>query len=238
MARLENPSVAKGLKLFSSRAYANRTRTYLAKKNKVAAAKKVATVAPKKEKTFGKVKRVVAAKAPKYAPAIPAEVRAQASKVAPSKVALRKSIVPGTVLIIVAGRFAGKRVVFLKQLTSGLLLITGPFRLNGVPLRRIDQRYVIATSTKVDVSSVKVSEKVTDAYFAAEKKATKKTEDAFFQDEKKQVEKKKISETRVADQKSVDTAILAVLKKDKALTLYLKTKFFLRKGEFPHNLKF
>ncbi|KAK2662061.1 hypothetical protein Ddye_000635 [Dipteronia dyeriana] len=88
------------------------------------------------------------------------------------------------VLILLAGRFMGKRVVFLKQLSSGLLLVSGPFKINGVPLRRVNQSYVVATSTKVDISGVNV-EKLDDQYFAKEvAKKTKKGEGEFIEEKK------------------------------------------------------
>ena len=70
-------------------------------------------------------------------------------------------------------------MVYLKSLGQGVLLVTGPFKINGVPLRRVNARYVIATSTKVDVSSVDVT-KFDDAYFAKEKETKKSDKEAFF----------------------------------------------------------
>ena len=96
---------------------------------------------------------------------------------------LRETLQPGTVLILVAGRFRGKRVILLKHLSQGVLLVTGPFKINGVPLRRVNARYVIATSAKIGLDGIdeKTLEKVgEEGYFAREKKKAKSDEETFF----------------------------------------------------------
>lgn len=95
----------------------------------------------------------------------------------------RPTLQPGTILILLAGRFRGKRVVLLKTLDQGVLLVTGPFKINGVPLRRVNSRYVIATSKKVDLAGVdskKIEEVATPKYLVGEKTVKKNGEEAFF----------------------------------------------------------
>ncbi|GAA5825324.1 hypothetical protein JCM3770_000244 [Rhodotorula araucariae] len=149
---------------------------------------------------------------------------------------LRASITPGTVLILLAGRFRGKRVVCLGQLPSGLLLVTGPFKINGVPLRRVNQAYAIATSTKVDLSSFQLDAKFNDAYFSKEKSASRQGKEGdFFKDG---AEKKAFPAEKAADQKTVDKAILAAIGQTPNLSKYLAATFSLSRGQYPHLLKF
>merc|ERR1712000_160442 len=181
-----------------------------------------------------KVEAPVATKAPKWYPAEDLPSRRPVRKAAPKPTKLRASITPGTVLILLSGRFAGRRVVFLKQLTSGLLLVSGPYKPNGVPLRRVNQAYVIAAETKVDISSVKVPENVNDAYF--KHKSSKSSKSKFFAEGEK--EKNVVSDARKADQKSVDDALLAVVKGTNGLREYLGARFSLTNGQYPHAMAF
>jgi large subunit ribosomal protein L6e len=155
------------------------------------------------------------------------------------KVTLRSSITPGTVLILLAGKFRGKRVVFLKQLESGLLLVTGPFVVNGVPIRRVNQAYVIATATKVALPKLDLG-KYTDTYFKKDKKKAAKDNKpkTVFAEEGKQGKRRTLPDARKADQKAIDKPLLAELKKTGFLKAYLRTGWSLQKGQYPHRMKF
>jgi large subunit ribosomal protein L6e len=152
----------------------------------------------------------------------------------------RETLTPGRVLILLAGRFRGKRVVLLKTLDQGVLLVTGPFKINGVPLRRVNARYVIATKTSVPLDGIDkatVDKVAKPEYFARDKKADKKgSEEAFFNQGK--AEKKEVSGTRAEDQKKVDQALIKNVKKEQLLVGYLASTFSLRKGDRPHDMVF
>jgi large subunit ribosomal protein L6e len=183
----------------------------------------------------GEKREVERPKAPKFYPADDIPIKAPSAREQASRgvAKLRKSISPGQVLILLAGRFRGRRCVFLKQLPSGLLLVTGPYSVNGIPVRRVNQAYVIATSTKVDVSKVDAA-KFPDSYFGkpkVSKSEKKKKKEEFFD---KGAEVTETSEERKADQAAVDAKIVC----DDMMKKYLKAKFSLSKGQAPHKMLF
>jgi large subunit ribosomal protein L6e len=111
----------------------------------------------------------------------------------------------------------------LKSLASGLLLVSGPYTFNGVPLRRISQKYVIATSTKVNMAGVDTS----------------KLDDNLFKREKG--EKEATATVTSAARKSAQAAVDGALTKnvsDEMLKSFLSAKFSLKNGDRPHLMKF
>ncbi|CAI2181322.1 11895_t:CDS:2 [Funneliformis geosporum] len=212
-------------KIFAKKALYKRKKENIPKS--VPEVKTTKTVPIKGDKNGGE--RVVPLdKAPRFYPAedVP---RPKKSRKVHKTTKLRSSITPGTILILLSGRYHGRRVVFLRQLKSGLLLVTGPFKINGVPIKRVNQSYVIATSTKIDISSCSL-DKFDDSYFKREKKPSKKgTEEEFFAEGQKQ--KKEIPKEKVDDQIEIDKQLCANLKKIPHIKDYLRARFSLSKAE-------
>jgi len=84
----------------------------------------------------------------------------------------------------------------------------------------------------------KVDEKFSDAYFAkAAKKGSRSAEEEFFS-EGKPKEKEPFPIAKSSDQKEIDQAIIASIKKTENLAKYLKASWGLSKGDYPHQLVF
>ena len=118
--------------------------------------------------------------------------------------------------------------------------------MNGVPLRRVNQAYVITTSTSVDVSGVALpaalagaDRKAEAGFFAAEKAKVLRGKAGFFASQAAVVDKTKapVADARKAAQAAVDKGVKLVVK-GTDYTAYLKSTFSLSKSDKPHAMKF
>lgn len=172
---------------------------------------------------------------------------------------LRKSIEVGKIAIILAGKHMGKRCIITKILPSGLVVVTGPFEINGVPLKRIDPRYLIVTSTNIfsidNMGKLKKdfeqkTAEIEDSLFlkpkeikARQKKILKKKDESLFMNDFL----KHMHEIRRTDpkmqkiekiQNELGTLMKTDIEKNKMIKAYLKTKFTLRNDMMFHKMKF
>ena len=152
----------------------------------------------------------------------------------PKKTHISAELVPGQVVILLSGRFRGRRVVFLKKLESGLLLVTGPYKYNGVPLKIVNAAYVFPTNTKLKVNE-KVGETIKDDLFKRVNIEVKDEKD-FFVEEK--VKKERITEERKKAQNEVDTEVKKAVDEVPMMKEYLRHRFALKNGDKPHLMKF
>ena len=152
---------------------------------------------------------------------------------APKPSHIAAPLTPGQVVIILSGRFRGRRVIFLKKLESNLLLVTGPYKYNGVPLKRVNAAYVLPTNTKLKLGEVA---KIVDDKFFNRVKIERKKEEDFFEDAKKK--KDRITENRKKMQDEVDIAVKKAVDEVPMMKEYLRNRFALKNGDTPHLMKF
>ncbi|OHT01883.1 60S ribosomal protein L6 [Tritrichomonas foetus] len=87
-------------------------------------------------------------------PAVAAEIDPIAKDVAPTaERKTRDSLSVGTVVIILDGEHKGRRAVVVQDAGNGLVKVNGP----SVPTTEVDQDYLIATSTKLELGNVDVN---------------------------------------------------------------------------------
>ena len=147
-------------------------------------------------------------------------------------------------VILLAGRHKGKRVVVLKKMQSGLLLITGPHKINGCPLRRMHQMFTIVTSVRLNLRKFKIPAHINDKYFK-QKRIEKKKAKSKSKGEGDIFASKAVSYKpgfqRRKDQVDIDKQIIEVIRKHrqkKLLLAYLGSYFCLRNHMYPHKMKF
>ena len=118
-----------------------------------------------------------------------------------------------------------------------VLLLIGPYRYNGVPLRRFNRTYMILTKTCVNISKVKVSSIKMKLFRRKMIKTSLKKNRKFVSKATKKPIIRRCKEL-ILLQKSIDDSVCESVRKIPHLKQYLQSHFTLTNKDRPHMMRF
>nr|UXY87086.1 60S ribosomal protein L6B [Cryptomonas sp.] len=121
----------------------------------------------------------------------------------------------GSVLVLLSTKFQGRKVILLNVTKTGLFVISGPYALNGISLRRVNPRYIIPTQVEVNIKKINTSV-FNDDYFNTLKQSKKNKDECF---------KNKVRMAHNLRQTYIDRCLIKEINKSLFLCAYLKTKY-------------
>jgi large subunit ribosomal protein L6e len=125
-----------------------------------------------------------------------------------------KLLQKGSILILLGKKYNGKKCVFLKYSREGALIVSGPYSINGVPLRRINHKNALQTEININLTGLNI-EFLNDKYFDYLKKSDELSS---------RMQKEKLITLHRIRQKVIDKFLEKEIKKNFFLEFYLKTK--------------
>jgi large subunit ribosomal protein L6e len=121
----------------------------------------------------------------------------------------------GSVIILLSSNFQGRKAILLKITKSGLFVISGPYKINGIPLRRVNPRYIIPTHVEIDLNGINTTI-LSDEYFMALKKSQRSENNNF---------KNRIIMAHNLRQTYIDRCLQKKIDTDLFLNSYLKSNY-------------
>jgi ribosomal protein L14E/L6E/L27E len=131
----------------------------------------------------------------------------------------------GSILILLTKKYLGRKAILLNTTESGLFVISGPYLINGISIRRVNEKYTLYSGAKVNlecknltstrINFIHASFSLNDEYFVALKKSMNKN---FKIQDYSCVLSHKIR------QNNIDRFLIYLLKKNIFFLGYLRTR--------------
>lgn len=110
----------------------------------------------------------------------------------------RTDLETGMITVVCEGIYESKKVFYLKGLDNNLVICAGIRDVNGVPFFKIDESYLLATSTKIPVNINEITVKENEVPLITKDKSIEIME-VDYSDKMNQIEKSLLEEVKKVD---------------------------------------